>query len=275
MTSSRFAALALGFAISLPATAFAQVILQRTPAPIVTAESERWYLNGDPITYSGNIYYPTGAQIHFNASEMVRSGFFNGIPLYVRTTLEPFSIVYVPLAGGMMQPYERRRTGELAGTAGAATPSLVTAGAPADASATTPQAPGPPPGVGVVVQEPAPVGSAVPAQPARPPAAVRGAAPVAQEPRPVGTSGRTAPPPSHTRIGPAPQGINAVFIEFRDRRWYPAGKSIPLDPLRMIQIGERRGFPVFVDRSEPESTIYIPSTIGSTMVVPYSTRRQP
>ena len=112
------ATFSLVVAVSAANPAAAQSVLRPTPQPIVTAENEPWYLSGEPITYAGNLYYPAGAQVFFNPNEMVRSGFHMGVPLYTRTTIEPFSVVYVPLAGGRMQPYERPRAGELAGTSG-------------------------------------------------------------------------------------------------------------------------------------------------------------
>src|SRR5688500_14937351 len=83
---------------------------QPTSLPTVTAESESWYLSGEALLHNGTVYYPRGAAIYFDRDEFVRSGFYRGIPLYSRTTLEPHSIVFVPLAGGLMQPYERSRT---------------------------------------------------------------------------------------------------------------------------------------------------------------------
>jgi hypothetical protein len=114
------------FAIALIAVrnANAQATLQPTPPPTVTAEAEQWYRNGEPVMFAGNIYYPAGAPIHFNGNEMVRSGTYQGVPLYSRTTIEPYSLVFVPLAGRVMQPYERRRDGDLAGTVGSTTPSF-------------------------------------------------------------------------------------------------------------------------------------------------------
>src|SRR5215207_4859897 len=103
---------------ALSSTLNAQIVVQTTALPTVTADNEQWYLHGEPISYAGNLYYPSGAQVYFNSNEMVRSGFYMGVPLYTRTTLEPFSVVFVPLAGGRLQPYERPRTGELTGTAG-------------------------------------------------------------------------------------------------------------------------------------------------------------
>lgn len=218
----------------------AQVVSQSSPAPIVTAESEPWYLSGEPITYAGNIYYPAGSKVFFNANEMVRSGFYMGVPLYSRTTLEPYSIVFVPLGRGLMQPYERRREGDIAGTAGSTAPSLPTAPPSRSGSATPLQSAGPPTSLSVSPDE---------------------------TPQPVGTTGTT-----RTRIGPRPQGINAVFVEFRGQRWYRAGNPVPFDPSLMTPVGERGGFPVFAQR-ETSSRIYIPITAGSTLVAPYSLRR--
>ena len=102
----------------------AQMNMRTTPSPLVTAENEGWYQRGDPVMYAGDVYYPAGPQVYFNPNEMVRSGVFLGVPIYTRTTIEPFSIVYVPVSHGLMQPYERRRAGEVAGTAASAAPSF-------------------------------------------------------------------------------------------------------------------------------------------------------
>src|SRR4030095_9199989 len=120
----KFAVIRILAALALPLTLDAQMMLRPTPFPVVTAENERWYLAGEPITSEGNIYYPTGAQVYFNPYEMVRSGYYRGIPLYSKTTLEPYSVVFVPIAGGLLQPYERRRDGDVAGTVGSTAPSF-------------------------------------------------------------------------------------------------------------------------------------------------------
>src|SRR6266550_9792 len=111
--------------------ASAQVNLQPTPPPIVTAENEAWYRTGEPVLFAGNVYHPAGPAIHFNGDEMVRSGFYRGVPLYSRSTIEPYSVVFVPIGGGTMQPYERRRTGEIAGTSGSTVSALPVEMAPA------------------------------------------------------------------------------------------------------------------------------------------------
>ena len=120
----RLAVITIFAAFALPLTLDAQMTMRPTPYPVVTAEDERWLLSGEPITSDGVVYYPTGAQVYFNPYEMVRSGYYRGVPLYSKTTLEPYSVVFVPLPGGLMQPYERRREGDVAGTAGSTVPSF-------------------------------------------------------------------------------------------------------------------------------------------------------
>ena len=237
----------------LPASAGAQGLSQPTAAPTVTAEAESWYVDREPIIFAGNLYYPGGAQVFFNPNEMVRSGFYFGIPLYTRTTIEPYSVVYVPVAGGRMQPYERPRTRELVGTAGSTPPSIVTPYNPASAATLSPQAPAPPSNTPVVIMPDV------------------GARPAAHE-EPVATVGREPYVPSHTRIGGRPQGINAIFIEFDGRRWYSSGDSTEIDPARMDRVGDYRGFEVWRARGKRDGQIVISTTPGGLIGVPYSTR---
>src|SRR5215813_14192669 len=104
--------------------AFAQVQSRPTDRPLVTAESEAWYVNSEPLQYEGDLYYPAGATVFFDGNTMVRSGHYNGVPVYTDTTIEPYSIVYVPIQRGLVQPYERPRQGALAGTVASRTPSF-------------------------------------------------------------------------------------------------------------------------------------------------------
>src|SRR4026208_699811 len=110
--------------LSTASPALAQISRPATPAPSVAAENESWYVTNEPVIFAGNNYYPAGPSIHFLPNEMVLSGFFRGVPVYTRTTIEPYSVVFVPVTGGMMRPYERRRSGDLAGTTGSSVPSL-------------------------------------------------------------------------------------------------------------------------------------------------------
>ena len=247
--------LASTIVVSVTQAAARQALVQPGKAPVVTAENEAWYVDREPIIFAGNLYYPGGAQIFFNPNEMVRSGFYLGIPLYTRTTIEPFSIVYVPVAGGRMQPYERPRTGELTGTAGSAPAAVLTPYNPASAATLLPQAPAPPTNAPVVILPDAP-----------PPAAPRESA--------VGTAGRApAYEPTHTRIGGRPRGINGIFIQHEGQRWYSSGDSIEIDPSRMEKVGDYRGFAVWRARKGRPGAIVISTTRGGLIGVPYSIDR--
>jgi hypothetical protein len=91
----------------------------------------------------------------------------------------------------------------------------------------------------------------------------------------VGTSGRAFAAPT-ARLVPAgerPSGVNAVFIQFRNSRWYTTGGAVPFDASHLEQIDDYRGFPVYI-RPGHEEVIYIPATSDVRgLVVPYSTRR--
>jgi hypothetical protein len=184
----------------------AQVTYQPTPEPVVTAENETWYLEGAPITYSGALYYPTGPKVYFNRHEMVRSGSYDGVPIYVRPTIDAFSVVYVPLPGGRMQPYERRREGELAGTTGNIAPSFPVAtaseGYREPGPGSIPEAAGPPTFIG---SAPASTASSAAPPPAEP--AGMAGAPGSGAAGPVGTTGPLA-------SAKRPQGLNGIFIEY-------------------------------------------------------------
>ncbi|MBA2302064.1 MAG: hypothetical protein H0W08_05470 [Acidobacteria bacterium] len=245
----------------------AQVLMQPTPAPTLTAENETWYLNGDPITYAGRLYYPAGAQIFFNPNEMVRSGFYLAIPLYARTTIEPYSVVYAPLAGSRMQPYERPRSGELAGTAGSTPPALSTPAETVSPAGRATQSAGPPAQTTRMVFDDR-FGAAEKATAmAGSPAEISVGA--------VGTSGLPSVPNrrlTRVRIGGTPQGTNAIFIELQGRRWYPAGPAEPIDPSRLTRVDDYKGFPVWAD-PRGDGTVFIPVIPGSTLAVRYTSTR--
>lgn len=257
--------LTAALAIFLAKPAMAQVVMQPTPNPTVTAENEPWYLNGDPITHAGSLYYPVGPRVDFNADEMVRSGFFMGIPLYARTTIEPYSVVYVPVGPAVMQPYERLRTGALAETAGSLPRSLPPVPGADIPVLSTPAAAGPPSQTTTVVpvQVPRPVGTSGVETPAP---AGRVSSPAAA-PRRVVTPRR----PTHTRIGDPPQGTNAIFIEFQGARWYMAGPAEPIDLVAMRRAGTYMRTPVWSKRGADDGIIWVPVTQGGgSLAVPYS-----
>jgi hypothetical protein len=120
----------------IPSLAAAGQVWQPAQVPTVTAEQTSWYLAGEPIVVNGELFYPSGPVEFFNRLQMVRRGSFNGIPLYIDTARQADSIVFVPLSGERVRPYQRPQPGVLGGTTGGTAPSLP---AVADVAASAPQ----------------------------------------------------------------------------------------------------------------------------------------
>ena len=259
----RTAGLLLGasLAISLCAVRVqTQIKLQPTSPPTVTAENEPWYQLREPVIFAGEYYYPAGAAIHFLPNEMVPSGLFRGVPLYSRTTIEPNSVVFVPIGGGMMQPFERRRTGDLVGTTGSTPPALPVDMSPPSAPRPI-QAAGPPVVATQVVEEPAP-GTYATDLLAR--SRESGSAPNAPAGR-VNASRNTQ--------APKPDASKGIFVEFEHERWYSTGHPRTLDPASLKRVGELNGFPVFTARNSNGATIYIPIAKDSDAYASYMKRK--
>jgi hypothetical protein len=246
----------------LPMTAAAQISIRPTDRPIVTAENERWSLEGQPITFSGSVYYPSGAAVFFNPYEMVRSGDYRGVPLYSMKTREPYAVVYVPVERGLMQPYERRRTGELAGTVGSSAPSFPV---DRDSEATAPdtglQAAAPP-----VLREAYPAygyGTTDERPTAMPPA--------------EGTIGTgSVPPRGPLTTALKPTGLNAFYIEYKGQRWFATGPAVLLDPAKFTRSGDYHGFAVYLGADTSPGTVYVAvASTTTSLLTPYSTRKQP
>ena len=119
----RWAAALLFVTTLMPIVGNAQVYRFATPPPQVTAAAAPWQIASQPIFVDGLVYVPTALLRQFDGNVMTQVGVFDGVPLYADATLEPFSVVYVPVARGM-RTYERRRAGEIAGTTGSRTPTL-------------------------------------------------------------------------------------------------------------------------------------------------------
>jgi hypothetical protein len=259
----------------------AQISTGPTPPPFATAEHESWFVSGAPISLDGTVYYPSGPIVHFNRSEMLPTGVFEHIPIYSRTTQEPGSIVYVPLPGGLMKPYERRRAGDLAGTTGSTAPGFPIV-LPAE------QAMNP-----TIAYEQAAGRIAVPREVATA-AFMYGSVATAPEsalgtgeaPEAVGTRGSlarsrstepspgsyAAPPRGALRTARRPVGLNGVFIAFEGTRWFAAGPAIELEADKFSRTGDYAGFPVYRRQGE-EGVVYVPVTPDAPgLVVPYSTR---
>jgi hypothetical protein len=205
--------------------------------------------------HAGDLYYPAGAQIHFNGNEMVLSGSYQGVPLYSKPTIEPLSILYVPLSGGLMQPFERRRAGVRAGTAGSTAPSFPVASSaemgaevlPTSAAQdeTPAQAFLP---AGVLTEAPAPAGTATAA-------ATRSRASFDQAATPTGVS----------------ELANGIFVEFDDERWFSSGPARAFDATSFTRVGEIRGLPVYM-APDARTTIFVRVAPGVDRVAPYSKR---
>lgn len=260
-------------AIALRAEA-GQVLSRPTDPPIVTAENDSWYRLGEPLTFAGDIYYRAGAVVFFNGNTMVRTGHYNGVPLYADTTIEPYSIVYVPIGRGWLQPYEKRRQGDLAGTSGSRTPSFP-AVRTAPGGAQIPNAGVSPTGV------PQPIGAIAAFTPESGAVGTSGRAPSAPAPAAtagtpgaVGTTGIAAA--AARRTGPAlvsierPQTNDGIFVTYRGQRWVSAGPIVPLNSTEFQLSGNYAGFPVYT-RSGQEDVIYLPST--PNQVAPYRLKR--
>ena len=246
------------------ARVYTQIKLQPTSPPTVTAENEPWYQMREPVIFAGEYFYPAGPAIHFLPNEMVPSGLFHGVPLYSRTTIEPYSVVFVPIAGGMMQPYERRRTGDLVGTTGSTVPSLPVDMSPVSPALRPVQAAGPPVVSSRPVEEP-PAGTYASDLLARSRESVHAPTPS------TGPSGRVSPSTStQPRKVDASKGI---FVEFQNERWYSTARPRTLDAGSLKQIGELNGFPVFTARGSSGSTIYIPIAKDADAYAAYSKRK--
>jgi hypothetical protein len=251
---------AIAAVVLVPSIVWAQATWLPTPAPAVTAENEGWYQSGDPVMFAGNIYFPTGPLIHFDANQMVRSGDFRGIPLYSLTTIEPYSKVYVPLASGLMKPYERRRAGDIAGTAGSSTPSfpVVNPHDPREEAAV----------YGSLIQAAAPPMLSESLYGTRPPEPVGPGGLV--EPAPIATTGATPYPLGPLASARKPEGLDGIYIDYRDRRWMLSGAAVELDTTLFTAIGEYRGFPVY-RKGDDERTIYVTVARNAReLLAPYS-----
>jgi hypothetical protein len=243
-------------AVLFPTLGRAQAYHLPTPAPQVTAATASWQINGEPLFYAGSFYYPAGPTVYFDGSVMVRVGTYQSVPLYADSTLEPYSIVYVPVGGTVMRPYERLRSGDLAGTVGSHTPSFPIqrdtelALASGAVSLITPALPNP-------------------AEPEVRAEADRLNVPSGALTR-LPPPSAALPPPAPTIIQslPAPQGNRGVWVEFDGARWTSAGDAVPYSADRFIPVGEYHGFPVYREKDGPSDQIYIPA-VRDGALTPY------
>lgn len=248
------------FFVCAAATAEAQVQSRPTDPPLVTAVNESWYRLGEPIQFAGDLYYLAGPAVFFNGNTMVRTGHYNGVPLYADTTVEPFSLVFVPIGRGLMQPYERLRRGDLAGTTGSRPPSFPVQLTPqAAATRTAAAAPTAPPlPLGAISVYTPETRTSVP----EPPISTV-----------VGTNGIVVPPREAGSIESAlrPETNDGIWIQFKGERWLSAGAAVRFTPAEFARVGDYAGFPVYVRRDTSQELIYLPTR--EDLVAPYRLKR--
>lgn len=254
------AGVAVTVAVLVPNLSTAQVYLLPTPPPQVTAQGAAWQLNGEPVFFSGDFYYPTGPTVFFDGNVMVRSGVYRGVPLYTDSTLLPFSQVLLPIGGNILRPYERKRSGELAGTVGSRMPAFpierdveVSASSRATGIQTPPRGPSEPP---IVAEAARPVGTTGIVAPSTAP--IAGVAPAAARGRRVTIESI-----------PAPRSTAGPWIQFDGARWHTAGKAVAFSAERFTPISEYHGFPVYRDNWAANGLIYIPAVPGGPLT-PYT-----
>jgi hypothetical protein len=223
----------------------AQVYQFRTPPPEVTAASASWQLNGEPLVFQGLVYQPTREFRFFDGLVMAQLGVYQGVPVYADLTLEPFSVVYVPVGRDRLRAYERPRDRELAGTTGSRVPSFPVR------VASRPAAEERPVGTAGTIVPSAVGGMETPRVPDRT--------------RPTRTTVESIPRPQ------AASGINGIWLEFSGSRWYAAGPAVSFRPDRFTPIGEYRGFPVYRDTNGDPDRIWV-SVVRDGPLAPYEKR---
>jgi hypothetical protein len=244
--------LAVFVAVAIPALpARAQLNLQPTPPPIVDAANEAWQIAGEPLLMDGLIYIPSGPERFFDGNVMVRTGAYRGIPLYQDRTLEPASIVYVPISGNQVRPYERRRAGELAQTVGSRTP-----GFPVQPASATSE-----PDFRAIVAASRPVATAGLEYPEAAGPAITAAATSAAAARRTGVAVTTS----------NANASNGIYIEFDGARWYGSGRAVSFSPGLFVPAGTYSGVPVYRLTTDHRDRIWVPVVAGGPLA-PYSKR---
>lgn len=240
-------------AVLFPIVSNAQVRPSRTAPAQVTASAADWQINSEPILVSSSVYLPTRSVRLFDRQVMVRVGAFRGVAVYADVTLEPNSMIYVPIGGDRMRTYERRRDRELAGTTGSRTSSF-----PVEIPGQTP------------AEEVSVGATGIVSNAAEEPIIGTGGSVV---PNAVGSSMRVSPRPRRTVVEtiPRPSATRGVWVEFGGARWYSAGTSASYSPDRFTKVGEYRGFPVFLETAGKQDEIWV-QVVTDGPLAPYSLR---
>jgi hypothetical protein len=254
----------LFMALLMPNMGRAQVFSLPAPAPGVTAANADWQIRGEPIFHAGSVYYAAGPAVFFDGKVMVRTGVYNGIPLYADSTLEPYSIVFVPTGRNLMRPYERRREGQLAGTVGSRAPSFPIQ-RDGDLSVRSQRS------MSQALTEPIPEREVTPEAPVVMTVGVDIPRPA---PQMVATPSVNAAPVARRVANdvPRPTGNDGVWIEFEGARWFSAGPAVSFNPDRFVPAGSHRGFVVYRDTMGGRGDTIFVSVVPNGPVAPYSRR---
>jgi hypothetical protein len=250
--------------VLLATPAAAQVVSGPTEPPVVTAENDTWYRQREPLPFAGDVYFPAGPTVFFDGNRMVRTGQYNGVPLYADTTIEPYSIVYVPVGGGLLQPYERVRSGDLAGSVGSRTPSFPVRSGPE------------PRGLPMAAISPASVPFVNTAADVNEEVATRRQP--AREATPLSVGSLVATAVERVEGGGLEtvrraETNDGVWLQFMGERWVSAGPAVPLRAAEFVKVGDYGGFPVFARAGLQEERIYLPSAAGN--VAPFRLKDRP
>jgi len=182
----------------------------------------------EPVLVNGLYFYPTREFRIFDASVMTQVASAQRSPVYVDSTLEANTVVYVSAGGKTMRAYRVGQPG----------PSV-----PATAVSPSPLPPAP------VATALAPVVStegAVGTAGSTVPAVVGTGSSVAVTNRRTtarSAASRVKPPTVLTTL--APQGNQGIWIEYEGARYFADGAAAVFSPDRFTKIGERSGFPVY------------------------------
>jgi hypothetical protein len=249
----------------MPNVGTAQVFSLPESSPDVNAANADWQIRSEPIFHSGSFYYPAGPTVFFDGKIMARTGVYNGIPLYADVTIEPFSIVFVPIGRSLMRPYERRREGELAGTVGSRAPSFPIQ-RDGDLSVRSQRGAS----QGQPVRMPDRYGDGIPDAMAFSTTGVGTPRP-AQLVATASVPDAPAPRPD-VKYVPRPTGNDGVWIEFDGARWFSAGPAVSFNPDRFVPTGSHRGFVVYRDTMRGrEDTIFV-TVVPDGPIAPYARR---
>jgi hypothetical protein len=230
---------AVFMAVFLPAAIHAQAFQFRSPAPEVTAAAAPWQVSSQPIVVQGLVYLPTRDYRPFDGQVMTQVGVYQGVPVYADTTLEVYSLVYVPVGVQRMRMYERVRDRELAGTTGSRAPTFPV------------RSPSVPVGEDRLVGT---AGTTVPS--------AVGPMQIAATPQSVLPTGTTI------ESIPRPTGTNGIWLYFNG--FYAAGVAVPFSADRFTLVGQHEGFPVYRDMDGKPGEIWVAVINGGRgPVAPY------